>query len=381
MKKVSVFLLSIISFGAFAQQKKITFSKKLEYKMHQSVPTRALVPESDSKITMLTNNVESLVLLNLSTYVGGYMFVDSDGVSNVNVSFNNVLEPNFNNPFVFAGIYRDEDETSEQKLSLIPLNIKETILGYPCDQYLLKTIFVDPSRKGDEDNLQVCINTTSGINNIPSIAQIFKTQYGVEAIGELKGLLLKAAPSKSYEKDYVQLEKIADTKDFVYFNNKANLENQAKYITEAKAKLAVNQKERSSLVDSTAVDLSFSMDMYQDEVDGLDTYFSSYRKPTEGDLVIDNISKESKFWSILPNHCKTIDKDLTVFDNEILKKRLRNYVGQLCDLYLMQSESNTVGVKSTVDELRRENLYLFNSMNDFSKKDQKKLKEYLNKLD
>ncbi len=381
MKKVSVFLLSLIGFAAFSQQNKVVFNKNLDYKLYQSAPSRGLLVNENPRVSMYTNNAESLILFSEKNAGNGNLFVDQNGVSNIHLGINNTLEANFNNTTVFAGIYAADADRSEQKLSLIPLNTKETILGLSCDQYLLKAIFVDPSMKNESDDLKICVNTTSKINNVPIISQVFKSQYGVDSVVKLDGLLLKAGSSKNYDKDYLILENIADTKDFVVFNNKANLEKQNQFIEEAKIKVAENLKTK----DSTSVSLDsvdiYSINRYQDEVDLMDHYNSTYRKPTEGDVVIGSISEDSKIWNILPKHCRNIDKDIAAFEDPILKKRLKNYIGQICDLYLLEFEYNNVGPRETTDELRRESLYLFNSLETLNKKDKKKLKEYLNKLD
>ncbi len=53
----------------------------------------------------------------------------------------------------------------------------------------------------------------------------------------------------------------------------------------------------------------------------------------------------------------------------------------MCDMYLSQFEPHSVGIKSTLDEIRREILYLNEIQGKLEADDQKKLNNYLNNLD
>ncbi|MDR2205326.1 MAG: hypothetical protein LBE36_04130 [Flavobacteriaceae bacterium] len=111
-------------------------------------------------------------------------------------------------------------------------------------------------------------------------------------------------------------------------------------------------------------------------------YVSEYKNDPngEGSLAIDNMLS-SDLWKIIPEHCRNIDDNLPEFQNKELKKHLKNYVGQMCDMYLTQSDENNVAIKNTLDEIRREVLYLNENQDKLNESDKKKLKEYLDGLD
>ena len=72
---------------------------------------------------------------------------------------------------------------------------------------------------------------------------------------------------------------------------------------------------------------------------------------------------------------------MPLFQHGELRKHLHNYVGQICDLYLLQSQQHNVYIKGTIDEVRRESLYLQEIRKKLNKKDLEKLDQYLKSLD
>jgi hypothetical protein len=69
------------------------------------------------------------------------------------------------------------------------------------------------------------------------------------------------------------------------------------------------------------------------------------------------------------------------FEMKDLDYHVKNYVGQMCDMYLTQSYAHSVAIKITLDEIRREALYLLHIREKLSDKDRKKLDKYLDGLD
>ena len=82
-----------------------------------------------------------------------------------------------------------------------------------------------------------------------------------------------------------------------------------------------------------------------------------------------------------PQYCSNLHKDFPVFEHKEVARHLKNYAGQVCDMYLTQSYDETVDEKGTMDEIRREVLYLLDIRDKLSKSDKKKLDKYLNQLD
>ena len=97
-------------------------------------------------------------------------------------------------------------------------------------------------------------------------------------------------------------------------------------------------------------------------------------------MAITNLS-DDELWKSLPKHCRNIENNLPKLDDKKFKKHLYNYVGQMCDMYLTQRNNSAVDVKITLDEIRREVLYINENKGKLNKSDQKKVDQYLENLD
>ena len=84
---------------------------------------------------------------------------------------------------------------------------------------------------------------------------------------------------------------------------------------------------------------------------------------------------------MLPTHCTDLNKNLPILEDKNFATHLKTLTGQLCDLYLTQSESHNVAIKITIDEIRREFLFINAEKEKLNKSDQKKVNQYLEKLD
>ena len=114
---------------------------------------------------------------------------------------------------------------------------------------------------------------------------------------------------------------------------------------------------------------------------GIEKYESTYKKaPDSTTYAIDNMQSE-KLWEGLPKHCRNFEKDVPQLENKEFRKHLSNYVGQMCDMYLTQSYSHNVAIKLTLDDIRREVLYINENKEKLNKSDQRKVNKYLEKLD
>lgn len=114
-------------------------------------------------------------------------------------------------------------------------------------------------------------------------------------------------------------------------------------------------------------------------------YTSGYKtmKPEDSNFAITSLLSEpgSNYWKGMPSYCKKIDSIIPDFKDEELKKRAKNYAGQICDMYLGEFEGTAVWYKGTLDAIRAEQLYFNNNRDKFSKKDKELLDEFLNSLD
>lgn len=387
MKKLSIFFVVLGSIGAFAQNNTVQFTKKLEYELNFKGTPHSEFSDSKLGITSYTNGKESIAEIAVNQNYKTVWFFDQNGTSSVSYGIGNKLIPEH------AGSYREiysEGELENQKISVIPLDVKETILGYSCDQFLLKPIFVNTneSRSGD-GNFIVCLSQDLKMDNTKLYETILQLPNQVQYVAPFSGTILKFGPEKDYKKEHIVLTKISDTNESIQFNNKQNLIDEKKYVE--KMQKLVKEQLNAATIDSTIVDSAYAvadsvatavaMESFLEGIDDLPEYESTFKTASEGTFAISSFGKDSKIWRILPKHCQNFEKDLPKLDDKKLEASLRNYMGQVCDLYITQLSYNSVDKKVTVDELRREILHILNQWDSLIKGDRNKLLKYLNKLD
>lgn len=362
MKKfVSICFFSSFILG-FAQQKKISFVKKFDY---QQVEKKS-VSEEIKIYASKSNEFLSKIIVNSSPV---YFFTDILGTSSVNLEMGNHLAPS------------DSDLSDFNKngytFSAKRLTTKENILEIPCTHYLIN--YTADDDKTSNQNLKVCIDEKSTYNNIDILNGLLAQYLGIEKIKNayLKGFILKAGLEKEYDTEYLVLSSIQDTKDIVFFDHKkaiADLQKKRDSIKHSQKEVYIKKQLPNDSVKAPMY--GYYNSYYVPE------YISEYKKSviSTENLAINSIPSEL-MWKGLPNHCRNIDKNLPEFKNSELKDHLRNYVGQVCDMYLKRSPNSSVNVKKTLDLIRYEVLYFNEIQGKLDQADQKKLNNYLKNLD
>ncbi|KFF11055.1 hypothetical protein IW15_18020 [Chryseobacterium soli] len=400
-KRVTLFLAILFASTIFAQEKKIDFANKFTY---QSITKKY----NDNKqfilaLEVFANNSEGLLITN-PRFADSYnssqsFFYDDSGFSWVSFGINNRLTYNPQYEMSF-----DIDKETKPNYEVTNLNVKEKVGEYNCTQYSLKyrnRNFTDADSVENPDDshstLKVCIDDGNTTNN-SNLLFIMTNYYGVNANSKNifpKGLVVKIGDEKDYDTEYTMLiksEKIAQT---VYFDRKKEIQKETKFrdslkLAEEKYNadkgIAEATKAASEAARSTVADAAKSAEDATNEVstaeNDLPKYESTYKKEnsSESNLAMDeDISGNQK--NALPKYCFRIKDDLPKFGNQEVAKHLKNYAGQVCDMYLTQGENSLVYVKGTIDEIRQEVLYLFTIREKLDQSDRKKLDDYLNNLD
>jgi hypothetical protein len=384
MKKLIVVLLLANSIFAFAQEKKINFTKELDYQFMSNKRTE----NNSTKIKIYAgSNGTFLSKISVSGF-SLYFYTDALGTSSVSLEMGNRLESNnLRSLFGFGDYYKDDEEVT---FKIKNLGTKETILGVSCTQYLLKF-------DGEENGLKISVDEKYPYNNF-AILKGFLQQFSKKSMENkenFKGLIMKVAPENSNENDneYVIVTSIKDFKDFVFFDHEKAISDQQRIQDSMRIAYQEEKEKYEAYQDSLSAEapyypedaidsIQIGNDDYDEEDDYYFPYVSEYKneKSDNGGLAIHIISNK-RLWTILPNHCQTFEKDVPDFDNKELKKHLKNYVGQMCDMYLSQQRDNFVAIKETLDQIRREVLYFNNIQKKLSESDKKKLNDYLNSLD
>ena len=97
-------------------------------------------------------------------------------------------------------------------------------------------------------------------------------------------------------------------------------------------------------------------------------------------LALDIALRSENLKQAIPQFCSDIYGQVSVFENEELKKQLLHFMGQTCDLYLYPKVDN-VYYDGTLDALRRSVLEIEKLRPSLSKKDLKNLRTLIENLD
>ena len=97
-------------------------------------------------------------------------------------------------------------------------------------------------------------------------------------------------------------------------------------------------------------------------------------------LALDVALRSENLKQAIPQFCSDIYGQVSVFENEELKKQLLHFMGQTCDLYLYPKVDN-VYYDGTLDALRRSVLEIEKLRPSLSKKDLKNLRTLIENLD
>lgn len=214
---------------------------------------------------------------------------------------------------------------------------------------------------------------------MPVMSSIFNTMRNDRKVEfNLSGLILKVGPEKNYDEEHLILKSIEDNNDFVLFDYKKAMADQKQALDSIKEERKKWEKLYESDSAVAAVD-SAAASYFEQIPEYKSTYKIEPKRDTMNLAVNNDYSKD--FLKGIPKHCTSIENDVPKFEMKDLDYHVKNYVGQMCDMYLTQSRDHNVAVKITLDEIRREAIFLMNIRKKLSEKDRKKLDQYLDNLD
>ena len=116
------------------------------------------------------------------------------------------------------------------------------------------------------------------------------------------------------------------------------------------------------------------------EVPKYNSAYKTMHMEKKPNLALDVALKSENLKQAIPQFCSDIYGQVSVFENEELKKQLLHFMGQTCDLYLYPKVDN-VYYDGTLDALRRSILEIERLRPSLSKKDLKNLHTLIENLD
>lgn len=366
LNKITVFFLVLLSASVFSQNKKVVFTKEFRYSFQDD-------KNKNIQIGIFGNTSNELLINSKVDQFPFNVFMDDLGSSFVSFGMNNQLENSMYSQF-FTGMMHNSPLQTKKDLIIQKTDEKETILGMPCQYY-----HINLKDANQDEALKVCVNESYPVNTFSALNGIMNIFTNNKNKSGLRGLILKGGPSgEKFEKEFFVLNEIKDTDAYVYFDHKGSM---MKHQRKMDSLMLEQQRWNEDFANDSLSVFSDSTAVYNN-YSYIPEYVSTYKKENKemATLAIDNpFSKELLIGA--PRYCTNIEKDFPVFENKRIAKHLKNYVGQVCDMYLTQSDSETVDEKGTIDEIRREVLFLLNIRDDLSKSDKKKLDKYLDQLD
>jgi len=200
---------------------------------------------------------------------------------------------------------------------------------------------------------------------------------------------------RSNEEDYTSGEGRKKTIALLKLNYKSILKNhlKTKHISKEEYKKLMKffkeyVKEVEAFDPEKAPKIEDAVEVRDDVAEPLkDTEFPKYnsayktmhmeKKPN---LALDDALRSENLKQAIPQFCSDIYGQVSVFENEELKKQLLHFMGQTCDLYLYPKVDN-VYYDGTLDALRRSILEIEKLRPSLSKKDLKNLHTLIENLD
>lgn len=136
-------------------------------------------------------------------------------------------------------------------------------------------------------------------------------------------------------------------------------------------------KVESPVVDPNLYDTAEPVESYPEEAIAGEIYESNYKS-----VNIDPISLAMEATDIykdyIPNYCKKLE--VPAFTNKEFSLHVKNYFGQICDLYAIPYDGN-VAIKETIDSMRKSFLKINELKEKQTKQDQTLFDQYINNLD
>ena len=202
---------------------------------------------------------------------------------------------------------------------------------------------------------------------------------------------------RSNEEDYTSGEGRKKTIALLKLNYKSILKNhlKTKYISKEEYKKLMKffkeyvkeveafDPEKAPKIEEATEVRALEPEEFEAEAREFPKYSSAYKTmhmEKKPNLALDVALKSENLKQAIPQFCSDIYGQVSVFENEELKKQLLHFMGQTCDLYLYPKVDN-VYYDGTLDALRRSVLEIEKLRPSLSKKDLKNLRTLIENLD
>ena len=215
----------------------------------------------------------------------------------------------------------------------------------------------------------------NGLDNVALFYQI--TAFGAEDYtsgeGRKKTIALLKLNYKSVLKNYLKTKHIS----------KEEYKKLMKFFQEYVKEVEAFDPEKAPKIEDVTEVRALEPEEFEVEAREFPKYNSAYKTmhmEKKPNLALDDALRSENLKQAIPQFCSDIYGQVSVFENEELKKQLLHFMGQTCDLYLYPKVDN-VYYDGTLDALRRSILEIEKLRPSLSKKDLKNLRTLIENLD
>ena len=212
----------------------------------------------------------------------------------------------------------------------------------------------------------------NGLDNVALFYQI--TAFGAEDYtsgeGRKKTIALLKLNYKSILKNHLKTKHIS----------KEEYKKMVKFFKEYVKEVEAFDPEKAPKIEGAT---ALEPEEFEAEAREFPKYKSAYKTmhmEKKPNLALDDALRSENLKQAIPQFCNDIYGQVSVFENEELKKQLLHFMGQTCDLYLYPKVDN-VYYDGTLDALRRSVLEIEKLRPSLSKKDLKNLRTLIENLD
>lgn len=217
----------------------------------------------------------------------------------------------------------------------------------------------------------------NGLDNVALFYQIVAFGANEEDYtsgeGRRKTIALLKLNYKSVLKNYLKTKHIS----------KEEYKKLMKFFQEYVKEVEAFDPEKAPKIEDVTEVRALESEEFEAEAREFPKYNSAYKTmhmEKKPNLALDDALRSENLKQAIPQFCSDIYGQVSVFENEELKKQLLHFMGQTCDLYLYPKVDN-VYYDGTLDALRRSILEIEKLRPSLSKKDLKNLRTLIENLD
>ena len=287
--------------------------------------------------------------------------------------------------------------TKNEPLNLsMALDTKQIAMGF-AEKEAMEKVEKEAEARGEEEHDCSAIDASEEGYAVDPLLDVYNTNAYKNNGLDNDYLFHQITAFRSNEEDYTSGEGRKKTIALLKLNYKSILKNhlKTKHISKEEYKKLMKffqeyvkeveafDPEKAPKIEEATEVRALEPEEFEAEAREFPKYNSAYKTmhmEKKPNLALDDALRSENLKQAIPQFCSDIYGQVSVFENEELKKQLLHFMGQTCDLYLYPKVDN-VYYDGTLDALRRSVLEIEKLRPSLSKKDLKNLRTLIENLD